>query len=30
VTSSVGLADAPGAFETLRQPGEHGKILVEP
>ena len=30
VTSRVGLADAPGAFQTLRQPGEQGKILVEP
>ena len=28
VTSSVDLAGAPGAFETLRTPGEHGKILV--
>ena len=26
--SSVDLAGAPGAFETLRTPGEHGKILV--
>jgi threonine dehydrogenase-like Zn-dependent dehydrogenase len=30
VTSSVGLGGAPGAFETLRTPGEHGKILVKP
>ena len=30
VTSSVDLAGAPGAFETLRSPGEHGKILVRP
>jgi threonine dehydrogenase-like Zn-dependent dehydrogenase len=30
VTSTVALAGAPGAFETLRQPGEHGKILVNP
>ena len=30
VTASVGLADAPGAFETLRAPGDHGKILVTP
>jgi threonine dehydrogenase-like Zn-dependent dehydrogenase len=30
VTSAVDLAGAPGAFETLRNPGEHGKILVEP
>ncbi|HVB91655.1 MAG TPA: zinc-binding dehydrogenase [Acidimicrobiales bacterium] len=30
VTSSVELAGAPGAFETLRTPGEHGKILVNP
>jgi threonine dehydrogenase-like Zn-dependent dehydrogenase len=30
VTSSVGLGGAPGAFETLRSPGEHGKILVKP
>ncbi len=28
VTSAVDLAGAPGAFETLRTPGEHGKILV--
>ena len=30
VTSTVGLSGAPGAFETLRTPGEHGKILVTP
>jgi threonine dehydrogenase-like Zn-dependent dehydrogenase len=30
VTSSVDLAGAPGAFETLSSPGEHGKILVNP
>jgi threonine dehydrogenase-like Zn-dependent dehydrogenase len=30
VTSRVGLSGAPGAFETLRRPGEQGKILVEP
>jgi threonine dehydrogenase-like Zn-dependent dehydrogenase len=30
VTSVVDLAGAPGAFETLRTPGEHGKILVQP
>ncbi|HUY65314.1 MAG TPA: zinc-binding dehydrogenase [Acidimicrobiales bacterium] len=30
VTSSVGLAGAPAAFETLRTPGGHGKILVNP
>lgn len=30
VTSTVGLDGAPGAFETLRTPGEHGKILVTP
>lgn len=30
VTSSVGLDGAPEAFETLRTPGEHGKILVTP
>jgi len=30
VTSAVGLGGAPGAFETLRSPGEHGKILVKP
>jgi threonine dehydrogenase-like Zn-dependent dehydrogenase len=30
VTSTVDLAGAPGAFETLRRPGEHGKILVTP
>jgi threonine dehydrogenase-like Zn-dependent dehydrogenase len=30
VTSTVGLEGAPGAFDTLRTPGEHGKILVNP
>ena len=30
VTSSVDLAGTPGAFETLRNPGDHGKILVKP
>jgi threonine dehydrogenase-like Zn-dependent dehydrogenase len=30
VTAAVDLAGAPGAFETLRRPGEHGKILVTP
>jgi len=30
VTSAVDLAGAPGAFETLRTPGEQGKILVKP
>ena len=30
VTSTVDLAGAPRAFETLRTPGEHGKILVTP
>jgi hypothetical protein len=30
VTSSVDLAGTPGAFETLRTPGEHGKILAHP
>ena len=30
VTSSVDLAGAPDAFEALRTPGEHGKILVKP
>jgi threonine dehydrogenase-like Zn-dependent dehydrogenase len=30
ITSSVDLAGSPGAFETLRSPGEHGKILVRP
>jgi threonine dehydrogenase-like Zn-dependent dehydrogenase len=30
VTSTVDLAGAPGAFETLRSPGEQGKILVAP
>ena len=30
VTASVDLAGAPGAFETLRTPGDHGKILVKP
>jgi threonine dehydrogenase-like Zn-dependent dehydrogenase len=30
VTSAVELADTPTAFEALRTPGEHGKILVKP
>jgi len=30
VTATVDLAGAPGAFEALRTPGEHGKILVTP
>jgi threonine dehydrogenase-like Zn-dependent dehydrogenase len=30
VTSSVDLAGVPGAFDTLRTPGEHGKIMVNP
>ncbi|MGP0029892.1 MAG: zinc-binding dehydrogenase [Acidimicrobiales bacterium] len=30
VTSAVDLDGAPGAFATLRSPGEHGKILVHP
>ena len=30
IPSTVDLAGAPGAFETLRTPGEHGKILVTP
>lgn len=30
VTSSVPLTEAPGAFDTLRSPGGHGKILVTP
>ena len=30
VTDTVDLAGAPGAFDTLRTPGEHGKILVKP
>ncbi len=30
VTSAVDLAGAPDAFETLRTPGAHGKILVKP
>jgi len=30
VTSTVDLAGAAGAFDTLRTPGEHGKILVTP
>ena len=30
VTSSVDLAGAPAAFDTLRNPGEHGKIVVRP
>ncbi len=28
ITARVDLVGAPGAFETLRAPGEHGKILV--
>jgi threonine dehydrogenase-like Zn-dependent dehydrogenase len=28
VTSTVPLTEAPSAFDTLRTPGEHGKILV--
>ncbi len=30
ITSSVDLAGAPGAFDRLRTPGEHGKIVVHP
>jgi threonine dehydrogenase-like Zn-dependent dehydrogenase len=30
VTATVDLAGTPGAFATLRTPGEHGKILVKP
>jgi threonine dehydrogenase-like Zn-dependent dehydrogenase len=30
ITSTVDLGGAPGAFETLRTPGAHGKILVTP
>ena len=30
VTSAVDLAGTAGAFETLRAPGEQGKILVKP
>jgi threonine dehydrogenase-like Zn-dependent dehydrogenase len=30
ITSSVDLAGAAGAFELLRSPGEHGKIVVRP
>ena len=30
ITSSVDLAGAPGAFDLLRTPGEHGKIVVHP
>lgn len=30
VTSSLPLAEAPVAFDTLRTPGDHGKILVVP
>jgi len=30
VTSIVDLADTAGAFETLANPGDHGKILVRP
>ena len=30
VTSSVPLTEAPSAFDRLRTPGEHGKILVTP
>ncbi len=30
VTASVPLADAPYVFEILRDPGDHGKILVTP
>jgi threonine dehydrogenase-like Zn-dependent dehydrogenase len=30
VTSTVDLSGTPGAFDTLRTPGGHGKILVNP
>jgi threonine dehydrogenase-like Zn-dependent dehydrogenase len=30
ITATVDLAGTPGAFEALRTPGEHGKILVTP
>ena len=30
VTASVDLSGAPAAFDTLRRPGEHGKIVVRP
>jgi threonine dehydrogenase-like Zn-dependent dehydrogenase len=30
ITSSVDLDSAPEAFDTLRTPGEHGKIVVHP
>ena len=30
ITSTVDLSGAPGAFDTLRTPGAHGKILVHP
>ena len=30
ITSTVDLPGAPGAFDTLRTPGAHGKILVHP
>ena len=30
VTDVFGLDETPGAFETLRTPGEHGKILITP
>jgi threonine dehydrogenase-like Zn-dependent dehydrogenase len=30
VTDVLGLDETPGAFETLRSPGEHGKILITP
>ena len=30
ITSSVDLAGAPDAFDRLRTPGEHGKIVVHP
>jgi threonine dehydrogenase-like Zn-dependent dehydrogenase len=30
ITGSVGIEDVPDAFEQLRDPGAHAKILVEP
>jgi threonine dehydrogenase-like Zn-dependent dehydrogenase len=30
ITGRVSLDEVPGAFETLRSPGEQAKILVEP
>lgn len=30
ITGEIGIADVPSAFETLRNPREHVKVLVEP